>query len=65
MEKKFTEIPKSNNSEQEKIKMICIHFPSACQETLSIPTYFKILIGSMLGNKQKIDKRKKNLDLYN
>lgn len=64
MEKRFTEIPKSNNLEQEKIKMIFIHFPSVCQETSSIPTYFKILIGSMLGNKEKKDNRK-NLDLYN
>lgn len=44
--------------------MIFIHFPSVCQETSSIPTYFKILIGSMLGNKEKKDNRK-NLDLYN
>lgn len=51
MEYKFTEILKSDNSEQEKIKMMCVLFPCVCQETLSFPTDFKILIDSMLINK--------------
>lgn len=61
---KFTEILNHDNSEQEKIKMIYVHFPCVCQETWSILTDIKILIGSMLSSKQKKDKRK-NLDLFN